>query len=252
GRVIRRTFDEIRRNLSGFLLLSLLLVMAPNLTRAVGQAFQLEMLAPRPSVGTDSVADTLAVPMILLGWVAAFVGSAYLQGAIILSIVSDPQGRRRTLMESLRGSTPLVLPLIGLSILVTLASTIGLLLLVVPGLMLIVRWAVAMPTLVIEGRGVTGSMGRSAELTKDNRWRIFGAMVAYWALVVVAYLGFAGLGQALVGSLEMADGYATIVIDAVRGALLAIVATAGSASLYIELKEGLGGVGDESIAAVFD
>jgi hypothetical protein len=42
---------------------------------------------------------------------------------------------------------------------------------------LVVRWSIALPACVIEGRGPVDSLGRSARLTKGHRWKIFGIIL---------------------------------------------------------------------------
>jgi hypothetical protein len=66
-----------------------------------------------------------------------------------------------------------VLPLLGLSLLVGVGLGLGFLLLVVPGVILWTRWSVAVPALVLEGRGVTGSMRRSWELVGGRGWAVW-------------------------------------------------------------------------------
>ena len=41
-----------------------------------------------------------------------------------------------------------------------------------PGIMLMVRWFVAVPACVVERIGPSGSMKRSAELTSGHRWKV--------------------------------------------------------------------------------
>ncbi len=75
-----------------------------------------------------------------------------------------------------------VLPLLGLSILVGLFVGLGFLLFVVPGLILMARFAVAIPALVLEDRSVRDAMHRSRELVRGHGAAIF------WLFFCVAVL----------------------------------------------------------------
>ena len=114
-------------------------------------------------------------------------------------VVTANEGRQATFGESLSTALRVFLPLIGLSILFGLGIMFGLILLIVPGIMLMVAWAVAVPALVVERCGVIDALRRSAELTKGSRWKIFGLfliiLVIYWIVsVVVGYVGLARYG----------------------------------------------------------
>jgi hypothetical protein len=90
-----------------------------------------------------------------------------------------------------------VLPLVGLMILWYLGMLVGLMLLVIPGLILLTMWSVAIPALVGENLGVFASFGRSRELTRGMRLSIFGT----WFLVlVVFYIVLFGLIFSLLGT----------------------------------------------------
>jgi len=60
-------------------------------------------------------------------------------------------------------------------------------LLVVPALYLITVWAVTVPAMLVEGTGVRDSFERSAELTRDRRWRVLGASVVCVVIVVAVF-----------------------------------------------------------------
>src|SRR5262249_15573967 len=116
---------------------------------------------------------------------------------------------------------------LGVAILAGLGIAVGLMLLVVPGLILAVMWAVAIPVAVVERLGVIESLTRSVALTRERRWRVFGAVLIAGiimivvSLVVGAVMGFVGLAG-------------TIVFSIVTWALTAVV-QAFSACLYATL-----------------
>ena len=61
-----------------------------------------------------------------------------------------------------------------------LASMVGWLFLLVPGIIIYIMFCVSLPVLTEERAGVTGSLKRSRELTKGSRWRIFLLLLIGW------------------------------------------------------------------------
>jgi uncharacterized membrane protein len=74
---------------------------------------------------------------------------------------------------------------IGLSLAVGILVGVGFIFLIVPGILLVMMWSLAIPIKVLENKGVGDSMTRSSELTKGNRGRIF----VIWLLFVVLSIG---------------------------------------------------------------
>ena len=80
--------------------------------------------------------------------------SALVQGALTRATVSAIEGRRASFGESLGTGVRVILPLIGLSLLWAFGVGIGFIFLIVPGVILLLMWAVCIPALVIERQGV--------------------------------------------------------------------------------------------------
>src|SRR5262249_1244975 len=55
-----------------------------------------------------------------------------------------------------------------------------------PSAILLVMWAVVVPACIVEDLGPVTSLGRSAELTKGFRWKIFGIMLLLGLMSVAA------------------------------------------------------------------
>lgn len=70
------------------------------------------------------------------------------------------------------------LPFIGLSILSALAIMLGVLVFILPGIFMMVRWSMAQPLLVAGQNGVMKSLGESWERTRGNEFQIIGAALA--------------------------------------------------------------------------
>ncbi len=165
---------------------------------------------------------------VLVSLVALVLGTFY-QGMVVELVRDVQDGRRDSSVEQLfRSVAPVVLPLIGLSILLGIGVTIGFILIIVPGLFLMTIWAVAAPSLVIERRGVFAAFGRSRELVRGHGWQVFGVI-----LVVIALSILVGIVVAIIAS-----GFGTVGIAIVQWAvdiLLAPFTALIGAVLYFSL-----------------
>lgn len=84
---------------------------------------------------------------------------------------------------------------VGLSILVGLGTVLGFVALIVPGVIVMVRWSAAPAFLVGERAGITEAMSMSWDATKDAAWSIFFAgLVGFVAMIALggAIGGLAG------------------------------------------------------------
>jgi len=124
---------------------------------------------------------------------------ATLYNGMVVQLVRDVQdGRRDNTVGELFGSvSPVLLPLIAVSILAGIGIGIGFLLLIVPGLYLLTFWALVAPVTVIERPGVFEAFGRSTQLVRGHGWAVFGTVVLVFLLVVAASIAAALIGLAL-------------------------------------------------------
>ena len=104
------------------------------------------------------------------------------------------------------------------SILYALYVFFGLILLIIPGLYFAAKYALWQPIVILEADSGNG-IGRSSELTTNNRWEIFWIIVIVFIIqAVVSSLGFtAGLG---IGGLVV-----QAILDALVAPLLTVTAT---------------------------
>ena len=87
---------------------------------------------------------------------------------------------------------PYILPVIGASILAGIGITIGLALLIVPGLILLTFWCLIVPFIVIGESGVFDSFRNSWRTVRGYAWNVFGTYVLVF-LILIAFsivLGF--------------------------------------------------------------
>ena len=131
--------------------------------------------------------------VVLLGWfglilsaIVSLVGLYLVQGAVTVAVQDVRDGRADlSLGETLRRVQPQLATLVLTGIVAGIAIAIGLLLLVVPGLILLTWWAVFVPAIVLEGLGLSDSLGRSRQLVAGNFWPVLGLII----VVILILLG---------------------------------------------------------------
>jgi hypothetical protein len=120
------------------------------------------------------VATLLAFVTVLV----SLVGTFWLQGALVFAVVDVRDGRIDTTVAQLfERVQPLVGSLILAGILAGAGIAVGFVLLVVPGLVLLTWWCLIVPVIVLEGKSVGESFGRSRELVRGHGWTVFGVVV---------------------------------------------------------------------------
>ncbi len=159
-----------------------------------------------------------------------FGAVSILYQGMVVKLVHDVQDGRRdnSVGDLLRSVQPVFWPLLGVSILFGLGVGIGFVLLIIPGLILIVIWAVVAPVTVLERPGVFAAFGRSRELVRGNGWNVFVVVALVFLAVAVISLA-AGLIASTLGPLGRA-----LVQWAVNAALAPVTALSASV-LYFAL-----------------
>jgi uncharacterized membrane protein len=253
GRVFERAFATILHNPGVTLGLALLFGAIPGVLMTYG------MTLVRQDIYQNSTSAALLSGFFILSLLSALLGlaiSAFVQGMLTKATVAESEGRKAQFAESARAALTVALPLIGLSILLAIGVGIGFILLIVPGAMLYIAWSVAAPALVEERQGVFASFGRSNELTKGARWKIFGILVVLMVAYYVLSLLSAAIGFATVGTLDaesMAAGLPIgfMLTNLVVGLLVNVFWGTVQASLYVELRDWKDGPAVENLEEVF-
>jgi hypothetical protein len=147
-------------------------------------AFQLIGVALRPGETTIKFTATTLVWSLLsiVISVAAFAAS---QGATVMAVSRVHLGNDTSISESFAGIKGRILYLALIMIGVGIGVGIGFILLIVPGIILALMWALTIPVAVLEDKGLRDATSRSSELTKGSRGRIF---MIYFLFVVLTYI----------------------------------------------------------------
>ena len=142
-------------------------------------------------------------------------------------------------------------PILLVAIVMGFAMILGTLALIIPGIIIWLMFYVAIPVAVVERPGVFASLGRSRQLTRGNRWRLFGLALIYALIsgVIQVVLGLVIVGLALSGGEPSPFAVAVNWISQAVGALLY---STFAAVTYFALREAKEGLDVNQLAAVFD
>jgi hypothetical protein len=170
GSVWQETRDIVRANAWAFAPIAAAFVLLPYL------------LAARffPDERT-SVLDTPTTETAIASFVVSLIGIVA-EVSILLMVL---RGGERPLRDVIGEAVRLTPAMFALKLLTSLATVLGLLAFVLPGLYILARLAPAVPAMVAERLGVLDSLRRGWGLGRENVWRILGFIL----LVCVAALG---------------------------------------------------------------
>ena len=140
------------------------------------------------------VAAVLVALLSLAGLFGYFLGeiieltAVFLLQAALVKAVQDVRDGRVDLglSQTVQAAVPYLLPVAAAGILAAIGITIGLVLIIVPGLILLTFWCLIVPFIVIEDAGPIDAFGRSMRTVRGYAWNVFGTLV----LVFLLYLAF--------------------------------------------------------------
>jgi hypothetical protein len=110
------------------------------------------------------------------------------QGATVVAVSRVHLGQEISVSESFAGIKGRILYLALIMIGVGIGIGIGLVLLIVPGIIFALMWALTIPVAVLEDKGLSDATSRSSELTKGSRGRIFMIYFLYLVLLYIVIL----------------------------------------------------------------
>ena len=238
GSVIGRTFSVWAANLLPFTLVGVV-VLSPVL---VGHA--LLAVSGGASRGIEG----------LLNIVSNILGLA-LTGSVTYGVFQHIRGERAGTGDILRMGMSKLLTVWGTGIMAGLAILLGLCALIVPGLILMVRFWLAVPVAVIESPGASASLSRSTELSEGNRWAIFAlALIMFLVQMAVTLTLGAIIGVATLSEGAASPRQAATVQFFIELMVIPIVALAAVAPVvaYHDLRKGKEGADVEDLLRAFD
>ena len=246
GRVIGDSLGVYARNFVSFSVLALVIGVLNLLVSMYG-------LSQIPQA-TSAEMPELQMPdlsVVVFGALVTMLVSALTQAAIIYGTFQDLRGSRASFTDCISRGLVSVIPVIVGSIILSIGIMIGSILLIVPGIILALMWWVYVPAIVVEGKGIMESFGRSRELTRGHRWHILGLVIVILVLILaVGWIVDKIVGGIISASVDPAffqiiAGYVVNSLIAAFGAILVAVG-------YYYLRAEKEGVDANEIANVFD
>jgi len=178
-------------------------------------------------VAAAIIAGLLSLAGVFGSLLAAIVElfAAFLLQATLVKAVQDIRDGRADLSigETMSSALPYIWSVAGASILAGIGITIGLILIIVPGLWLITIWAVIIPVIIIERSGALNSFGRSRQLVRGHGWHVFGTLVLVFIILIVVDIVLGIIFVAL--PLVWRNGLSTVVSGTLVAPFLALVVT---------------------------
>jgi hypothetical protein len=140
------------------------------------------------SIGVTIMGIIFAVLCMLLGSYGAIIGLAVvlildcvvniiLYAALTKTASEQIIGEKISIGEAWRFATGKTWPLLVSALLVAILGSIGLILLIIPGIYIFVSFALIFQTIIIEGYGPGDALSRSHALVKGSWWRCFGVLL---------------------------------------------------------------------------
>ncbi|MEZ5709057.1 MAG: hypothetical protein R3E02_06705 [Blastomonas sp.] len=200
-------------------------------------------LLPQPAI--DGEAGFESMIAVLTEWFSAnsgwfiLVGIAALIGQLgVLALLLRRDGGV-SVGDALKAALVALIPAFLANMLTSIVTSIGFLLLIVPGLYLIGRFWLVPSAIIAERIGnPLAAIQRSWELTRDNGWRLFGF------LILVSIVGgiITGLTNGVFGAIFgfvlpiNAALLLSALVESALGAVLALVIAAMAAASYLQLS----------------
>lgn len=123
---------------------------------------------------------------LFLGWIINVIAAFLVQAALVKAVQDVRDGRADlNLGETVSAVVPYVLPVAAASILAGIGISIGFILIIVPGLVLLTFWSLIVPSIVIGGEGVLGSFRKSWRTVRGYAWHVFGTYVLVFLILIV-------------------------------------------------------------------
>lgn len=188
-----------------------------------------------------SQSNEAVLALMLLPFLVMILSAFIMQGAVVHGVYERLCGRRFRLRKSLLVALRRIWMLLLVSIVASLLTMLGAVLLIIPAFIVACTLWVSAPVTVVE-RGTLGhALRRSSELTRNSRLRIFGVLFVLGAAnFVVSMIAQAMFKPDMTGGIGMVYvmTVASSAVSSVTSVLMAVVSAVGYYTLRVE-KEGI-------------
>jgi len=241
GTVLSTSVSVFLRNIGPFSIITGLIGIPYIIITLWGAASAANLQA---SIQTGSIPSGF-YGMIAIGAIILVLTNTLSQSAINYGTFQDLRGQKASFSDCLGRGLAMLPRVVGAAILASLGMTVGFMLFIIPGIILVVVWWVFVPAIVVEGAGIMESFTRSRALTSGRRWPILGLLV------------LVGIAQWLVG---LVIGFVGSLFGTIGAEILNLIVTLGFTAFasvlsgvgYYYLRAEKEGIVIDDIARVFD
>jgi len=238
GKVLGEAFSVYFKNFIPFAILTAI-AMAPLY---LASSYSTAAAAKAPMNTPADVAPLLMalLPMFLGSILCPYIATA----AITYGVFQQMKKVDVSIGECLGQGLATLLPVLGVAIVQSIGVFLGSMLCLVPGILLMLRWAVSVPAAVTERPGVGDALRRSTILTEGYRGEVFG---------ILFVMGFLNIGSTMLVTLALADNQvAFLAVSGVKDILTVGLSATSTAVMYYRLRSVKESIDVDEISSVFD
>jgi hypothetical protein len=188
GELLDQTFRVYRQHFLLFVGIAAIPHMVILVANTMFTVVQLSTMTTN-AVGAKTAFVAIATSLVALA--VFLVATTYSMAATVVAVSAVHLDKPITIMEAYGKIKHSVLRLLGVIVGMTLGIILGFVIFIVPGIILALKWALAVPVSVVEDAGLSVATSRSSDLTKGSKGRIFAVLLVVVVLMWVV--------QAIVG-----------------------------------------------------
>jgi hypothetical protein len=230
GELLDRTFLFYRQHFALFVGVTAL----PNLLTLF---FGLAVIVTRAGTGGPlSVAVSVLAAALVF-----FVTAVFTQAATVVVVSQIQLAKPTSILAAFKRIQPRLFELVILTLNMGLRIGLAFLLLIVPGILLSMRYALAIPVAILEGSSGSAALVRSGDLTQGYRGRIFLVYILFFVLSATVNLIWQVPSRMMFGAVQsgsqaMAAQIVTQFFSFATQALIGPVATIAFTLLYYDVR----------------
>ena len=172
----------------------------------------MRLWAPKgASLGTVTAVGIVALVVLVLRLLAVAAATS----ATIMVVSAAYLEQPITVREAYQRVSGMLLRVFFIMIGMGIGISIGLVLLIVPGVVLFLMWGLTIPVAVLEDTGLGDSLSRSRQLTAGHRARVFAIYALYFVLLIAIYMALVtplGAFIALQGRHATPDSFSPLIM----------------------------------------
>jgi hypothetical protein len=185
----------------------------------------------------------LLVTSLLTMFLGAILCPYIATAAITYGVFQQMRGRDVSIGDCLGRGLSTLFPVLGVAIVQGLGIFLGILACVVPGILLMLRWAVSVPAAVEERPGVGGALSRSTWLTEGYRGDIFG---------IIFTLALINTGLEVVLNMALSGNPTVLMaVTGLKSILTVGISATATAVMYYRLRSVKESIDVDQISSVF-